>query len=199
VGARTARAHVVARPVPARGRGAIFQRDGEFWTLGFAGRVSRVQDSRGMRQIARLLREPGREWHALDLVSDGAALPGAGSDEVLDRPARSAYARRLSDLRAELDEAERFQDLSRASHLREEIDALSAELARAVGLGGRGRRHADASERARVNVVRTIGTALRRIGGCDPALGRYLERTLRTGTFCSYVPDPERPLEWRWS
>jgi tetratricopeptide (TPR) repeat protein len=191
------RANVVALPVPARGGRAIFQRDGEFWTVAFGGRVTRVRDSLGMRQIARLLREPGREWHALDLVADGAAARGAGSGELLDRSARRAYARRLSDLRAALDEAERFRDLARASALSGEIAALSGELARAVGLGGRDRRQADAAERARVNVVRTIRAAVRRIAACDAILGRYLERTLRTGTFCCYLPDSDRPLEWR--
>ena len=25
----------------------------------------------------------------------------------------------------------------------------------------------------------------------------YLEATVRTGTFCSYVPDPRAPVAWR--
>jgi hypothetical protein len=43
-------------------------------------------------------------------------------------------------------------------------------------------------DRARVNVQRRIKDAIRRFGGEDEALGRYLEATIRTGTFCSFVP-----------
>jgi hypothetical protein len=28
-------------------------------------------------------------------------------------------------------------------------------------------------------------------------LGRELEATIRTGTFCVYEPDPRRPLRWQ--
>jgi hypothetical protein len=44
----------------------------------------------------------------------------------------------------------------RAAQAEEEIDALARELNRAVGLHGRDRRAASASERARVNVNRAI-------------------------------------------
>jgi hypothetical protein len=66
-----------------------------------------------------------------------------------------------------------------------------------VGLGGRDRRAASSAERARVNVTRAIRAALGRIAEHSPALGRHLEATVRTGTFCSYVPDPRLPLTWQ--
>jgi hypothetical protein len=43
-------------------------------------------------------------------------------------------------------------------------------------------------ERARVNVQRRLKDAIRRIGEQDPGLGRYLEATVRTGTYCVYQP-----------
>jgi hypothetical protein len=36
--------------------------------------------------------------------------------------------------------------------------------------------------------------ALDRITDAHPGLGRHLERSVRTGTFCVYDPDP--PVEW---
>ena len=45
-----------------------------------------------------------------------------------------------------------------------------------------------AAERARTNVQRRIRGAIRKIGESIPALGAYLDRTVRTGTFCSYEP-----------
>jgi len=35
-----------------------------------------------------------------------------------------------------------------------------------------------------------------RIAEGDPALGAHLDATIRTGTFCSYVPDPRAPIRW---
>jgi tetratricopeptide (TPR) repeat protein len=193
----SARRKVVTLPSAARANTALFRREGEFWTVAYAGRVLRLRDNKGLQQIAVLLRDPGREWHALDLLQGGSVDDGHAPPEALDREARAAYARRLEDLREDLAEAERFNDPDRATRAREEIDAVSRELSRAVGLGGRDRRTGSAAERARVNVSRTIHLALQRIASEHQALGRLLGRTIRTGVFCSYVPDPERPIEWQ--
>jgi hypothetical protein len=53
------------------------------------------------------------------------------------------------------------------------------------------------AERARVNVTRAVRTAIKRIADHDAALGRELEGTVRTGTFCSYEPDMRRPVAWQ--
>ena len=70
----------------------------------------------------------------------------------------------------------------------EERAAIARELAQGVGLGGRARRTGGAAERARTNVQRRIRGAIRKIGESIPALGAYLDRTVRTGTFCATSP-----------
>ncbi|HEV3401165.1 MAG TPA: AAA family ATPase, partial [Acidimicrobiales bacterium] len=70
-------------------------------------------------------------------------------------------------------------------------------LAGALGLGGRHRRAGSTSERARLAVTKAIRSTLRKLAQADPELGRHLERTVRTGTFCSYSPDPALGVEWR--
>ncbi len=65
---------------------------------------------------------------------------------------------------------------------------LEEQLARAVGLGGRARHDGSATERARVNVQRRIKDAITRVGELDPLVGRFLERSVRTGTFCCFRP-----------
>src|SRR5216683_3204959 len=57
-----------------------------------------------------------------------------------------------------------FHVLDLAEHAEREIDALTRELSRAVGLGGRGRRAASASERARQSITKTIKSVVERIG-----------------------------------
>ncbi|MCC7534989.1 MAG: AAA family ATPase [Deltaproteobacteria bacterium] len=162
--------------------------DGELWALTHGGRTLRLKDSRGMRLLARLVASPGRELHVLSLMGSDGADPGDGG-EVLDPRARAAYRARAERLRDELHEAESFGDLGRTARLREELDRLGDELAAAVGLGGRGRRAGGAAEKARINVQKRLRDAIRRVADHDAALGRHLERSVRTGTFCAYEPE----------
>ena len=87
-------------------------------------------------------------------------------------------------------------DIAGAAKAHEEMDFIAQELSSAVGLGGRDRKAASNSERARVNVTRTIKLAVQKIGENDPDLGHYLSRAIKTGTFCSHEPDPGAPVCW---
>ena len=115
---------------------------------------------------------------------------------LLDATAKAAYRARLGELRAELEEAEGFNDPARATRARQEMEFLVAELARAVGLGGRDRRAASHAERARLNASRAIRAAMANLAEANPALGRHLAATIRTGRYCSYTPDPRLPIAW---
>ena len=200
-----ARVTQASQAVPKQPReAASFVCEGDYWTLVFSERTSRVRDSKGMRYLARLLGAPGRELHVLDLASavEGSEVSGAklgDAGEVLDAQAKTQYRQRLGDLAEELEEARAFNDPERAARASEEIDALTDQLASAVGLGGRDRRAASAVERARLNVTRAVRAALRRIAEADEGAGRHLEACLRTGVFCEYRPDPAAPTTWRIS
>ena len=52
------------------------------------------------------------------------------------------------------------------------------------------------ADRTRATVTRAIRSALRRIEGSHAELGAYLGTTIKTGLYCSYTPDPRRPLQW---
>src|SRR4029077_6078385 len=119
--------------------------------------------------------------------------------EMLDEQAKVAYRRRLSELREELEEAKERGNVERAEQAEEEIDALTKELSRAVGLGGRNRRAASASERARQTITKTIKAVVERIAQSDALLADILSRCIRTGTFCSYQPEPDFPIAWEFA
>lgn len=176
----------------------VFRFDGDYWTIGHAGRVARLRDLKGLHDIARLLRQPGTEIHVLDLTTRVAPTRattrevehGEGhGDEVLDRRARDAYRSRIADLDAEIDDAEGCGDTERAARARAERDILVDQLTMAYGLGGRTRHSASTSERARSTVTRRVHDALRRIDRAHPELARHLRRSIKTGTFCMYEPD----------
>jgi adenylate cyclase len=190
----------------------MFLREGDFWSLTYAGVVVRLKDSKGLRDIAQLLATPGREVAAVDL-SSGASYRDAGrapstitdlglgveadAGEALDAEARAQYRSRLADLEGEISEAEANNDSERASRAREEREFLVAELGAAVGLGGRPRRLLDPAERARKAVTWRVREAINHIEKAHQALGSHLRRSVRTGSFCVY--DPVVPTDWRFS
>jgi tetratricopeptide (TPR) repeat protein len=182
---------------------AVFDREGDYWAVRFEGRTARLRDSKGLQYLARLLAEPGRDLHVLDLAA-GRRVSSEGGDrgaariiadtgdsgELLDERAKQTYRRRLTEIEEDLEQARTLGDLERAAQAEAERDCLARELARAVGLGGRDRRAGVAAERARSAVTRAIRQAVARIRTHDSALGDHLDRTIRTGTCCAYLPEP---------
>ena len=184
---------------------SMFRREGDYWSVSFEGRTVRVRDLKGVRYLARLLADPGREFHVLDLVAAesghvaaveraraaGPSHTGPGdAGEMLDARAKDAYRRRLAEIEDDINQARALEDTEREMQADAERDFLIRELSRAVGLHGRDRRAASNSERARVSVTRAVRQAIPRIGAHHPELGEHLHRTIRTGTYCAYVPDP---------
>jgi tetratricopeptide (TPR) repeat protein len=165
-----------------------FTPEGDTWLLTLGDASLRMKDVLGVRYAARLVADPEREIHALDLAGAGGDETGGDAGEVLDENARAAYRRRLAELDEELREAESWNDGARVLRARTEMDLLSSELARAVGLGGRSRRTGSAAERARIAVTRRIRDMIKRVSEQAPELGRYLENTIKTGTYCAYRP-----------
>ena len=176
----------------------VFRREGDVWLVVFAGRTARVRDLKGMRYLAQLLTHPGRNFHVLDLVAaetgHRTALGDAG--EILDEQAKGAYRRRLAEIEADIEQARALADTTREAQADAEREFLVRELARAVGLGGRDRRAASDSERARSGVTRAIRQAIARLGEHHPELGEHLDRAIRTGTYCTYAPDPGARAAW---
>ena len=184
---------------------ATFRREGEYWSMAFDGDAFRLRDSKGVatsRSSRRGSRDPFLElvsavegYAPPQMPSDTELRPGAGdAGQILDARAKAEYA---SVVRARV-RARRGRGVARperASRLRQEIDFLASELGAAVGLGGRDRAASDA-ERARVNVTRAIRATMERIAAHSASLSRHLAATVRTGTFCSYQPDPRVPVTW---
>ena len=197
--------------------GAVFRREGDYWTLAYRGELARLRDAKGLGYLACLLRRPGQEVHVLELVGavegppvelpSGLRRRGAlqagltvsrldAADPLLDARAREAYRRRLRELSDDLEEARSWSDPERAARAQAEIDALTTELARSAGLDGRDRALATPAERARVSVTKATRTAIRTIGRHCPALGDHLTASVHTGRFCSYAPPGETPPAW---
>jgi hypothetical protein len=191
-----------------------FRKEGDFWTISYGATTFRLKDAKGLRYIAYLLARPAQRIHVLDLIAavEGSAAGRRISPEsedlqivrelgapgpITDARARSEYRARLRDLQAELDEAERSNDLGRSEHLRTEIEMVGEELTRSSGLGGRARAVSGSAERARGLVGKNIRSVVEKIRHEHPALGRHLATAITTGYFCVYQPTPDQPVSWQ--
>ena len=211
------------RELGARGetlaRVGIFACNGEYWTIGFDNATFSLRDVKGLNYIQRLLQHPGEEFHCLDLIrgpgkrtetasADVSAIlqdPGVSigelgdAGEMLDPQAKQDYKRKYLELQEELEDLVRRDDVDRADQVKSEMDFLAHELTRGVGRGGRLRRVGSASERARISVKHTIKAALQKISEHHASFGELLGQSIRTGTFCSYVPSLSSPISWQLS
>jgi len=204
IGATWWRDQLLAAAPPAGAEGAARARrfhlrpaDGGLWTVGAGGAV--LPSLKGLGYLHQLLRAPGQEVAALDLVGRDLGHSSAAQADlgpVLDDRARQEYRQRLRDLDDEIAEAEDWADAGRLEALRGEREALIAELAGATGLGGTARTTGSTAERARVAVRKAIVAALDRIGEVDESMARHLRDRVRTGTACRYEPDQDHPVDW---
>jgi hypothetical protein len=209
--ARTVLERIEAEPTADPADLNVLRREGDYWSVSFEGRTVRVRDLKGVRYLAQLLAHPDRAFHVLDLVaaeSGGVAQVQSGqaaglshttlgdAGDLLDAQAKSAYRRRLAEIEDDIEQARALGDAGREAQADAERDFLARELSRAVGLGGRDRRAASASERARVAVTRALRHAIARIGEHHPVLGKHLNAAVRTGTYCAYLPDPRARSGW---
>jgi tetratricopeptide (TPR) repeat protein len=179
-------------PPPADTNDFTMRQVGDAWVIRYGNVEFHLKDMRGVRLLAALVAEPGREFHVLDLSGGSrvAAVPVDRGDagEVLDEEARRQYRSRVVELKEDLEEAEEWNDPARAERARHELELIEQELSQALGIGGRERRVGSAAERARVNVQRRIRDAIGRIESHHPELAKHLDRSVRTGTYCAYEP-----------
>jgi len=196
----------------------VFRKQGEYWTVSFGGAQFNLKDAKGLHYIAYLLAHPGEEIRALELAARSGSACEEGMDaasaedaartgvlnsdlghagEMLDAHAKAAYQRRLTELEEEIEEAREFKDEERIAKAEDEKEALGRELRGAIGLAGRDRRSASATERGRIAVTKAIRLSLNKIAENDASLGKLLSTTIKTGTVCAYVPDDRFPISWR--
>lgn len=202
-----------APPAPSGGvRRAVFALEGDHRRIVFDRTEVLARDLKGFRYLERMLADPGREFHVLDLVAvdsgSPARAPTMGHDEadstvrgnaglpVIDDEAREAYRRRLAEVDQDIEIARADNDVVRCELAEKDRDFLIEELKRAVGLGGRLRSTGGDAERARGSVGRCLRYAIDCFDEELPALADHLRVSLRTGTYCSYSPDPLVAVDW---
>jgi transcriptional regulator with XRE-family HTH domain len=166
--------------------------------------------------LARACRGPNRHLMIETLAGPLAELAGQLGGQTISlagtpweaRQAESKPARLLREARcwtvAHQGSVRALRDCAGLRHVAhllrrpdQQVDALTL-LASASGHGeeAKGPMSRAATERARLRVTRAIRRALARIAEVQPALGRHLDRTIKTGRRCSYQPAGDAPMTW---
>jgi tetratricopeptide (TPR) repeat protein len=210
-------AHRAASPLPKENETSIYRREGDHWAITYNRKTLNLRNLKGLAYIAYLLGHPGERVHVFDMVAavegaagarrsddGGAAREGlkvqrglGDAGEVIDPRARENYRRRQQELRAELEEAQQQNDPGRAETARHELELLTDELNAALGRGGRARKSLAHNERARSLVTKHVRTGLELIRRHDEELADHLDRSIRTGTFCGYLPAASAKVAWQ--
>ncbi len=191
---------------------SLFLRQNDYWIIQYHGHTAFLKSTRGLECLAVLLRNAGHEFHVRELLARpldastpaGVAVRGLitgglyAGVPVFDAQAKAECKCRLTELRQDLNEAVRLNDLQRKTEVQKEVQAIADYLASAVGLGGRDRKSSSDAERARSAVTKCIKKAIQKIGDAIPALYYHLAARIKTGYFCSYNPHPNRPVVWKF-
>ncbi len=175
---------------------AVLTRTGNTWTVSWGGEAGSLRHLKGLTDVAVLVRNRGRDVSALQLVG-GASVHSTSGDEMIDLETLKVYRRRLEELDQEIEQAA-DHSVARVESLEAERDQVLAEVSRTTGLGGRLRTSANSpAERARKAVSGRIRDALRQLEAVAPLLAAHLDRSIQTGSQCSYRPVvDDGPIQW---
>jgi hypothetical protein len=172
---------------------------GNLWHIRFEGRSGVIQDCRGLRYIALLLRDAAsgqNPIHAKELSALASGHPPGSieldmDDTVLDSAAKQALVTRLEVIVSERERACALEDFARATELDDEYERIADEL-NAAGTGKHKRRRSGtfvhAGEKARKAVAKAIAEAIQRVASHPDLspLAEHLTSAIRKGQWLSY-------------
>ena len=139
----------------------VLRQDGDRWLVVAGSRRASAPDLVGVHYLATLLTHPGSEVSAVELCG-GATADGDGQ-QLVDQATLNAYRRRVEDIDQQIAAAAGpAKDRPRIRRLRDERDALRAELSSVLAMSGRSRTFTDSAERAaRPCARRSLGPSTR--------------------------------------
>lgn len=175
-----------------------FRKEGQVWTLCYAGQAKNFNHSKGLLYISYLLGSPYQEYHVAELVKvaedhekDTLAF---SSGDVLSREAVDQYRERLKQIPAELEAAHDDGNSLLLKELFGEKEAVEKQLMQAIGMGGKLKKHPDEITRQVKAVSAAIGRSLKIIEQAHPTLGQHLKNAIKRGVYLSY--NPEMRISW---
>jgi hypothetical protein len=181
----------------------VLRRRGQLWDIGFEGRLETIPHLVGLIFLSHLLRNPRREFTALELLSASAirepgttaALTdlsidaGFGYQAAIDHDARADVQRRITELNS------RKSSVGLRPAEDAELNQLRTYLKQATGLRGKARGLSNPSEQARTRISNGLRRALKTIEGRLPLMADHLRKSIQQGNRILYSP----PTSVHWN
>ena len=177
---------------------------GDYWEVTYGGASSILDDCRGLRYIAILIRDTGANrspLHAKELVALAAGrwsgpIEVETRDALLDQAARTQLTRRLEEVAFERNRAE---DDETAAALDEEYERIATALTEGTASRGRRGSFSDSGEKARKAAGKAISEAVAKIAACPGLLplAEHLGSAIRKGLWLSYTGSLEWEVDFR--
>ena len=164
------------------------------WHLRFGHEHAQLADTIGVRRLVQLLERPFVDIPVADLIG---GLDQSSRQDLMDSVALRSYRDRVSELRAEIDDADDNNDIVRAERARTDLDTLLEHITTDVALGQRSRQFTNSQERARVAVRKSLSRVFDEIAQQSPRLGALFVNSVRTGNICRFEPCDPLPAVWR--
>jgi hypothetical protein len=175
----------------------VFRRDGDTWTLVFAGKRATLVDSLGLRCLVHVVASRPRDIGVVALkalATGNRPVKPLDGFEAVDAAAREGYRRAYEDLVVQLEDATAFGDATRQGQIREQMALLAREVQAAQGFSGRTRKEKDRSASVRTSVKNAIDRTLGILNKQHPELARHLGIFVSTGDAVRYAPTPD--VDW---
>lgn len=170
--------------------GNTFEKKSDLWECSFDGINNYLPEVKGFHDIHKLIMNPGQSFHCTELMDSILVEEGT---PTIDTVAKRQYHTKIKDLQTEIAEAEDFNDYAKSARLQEEYDAIISHLSKSLGLKGVPRKEGNTVEKARSAITWRIRSAISKIEKVNAPLGKHLTNSIKTGTFCAYMPEQEFP------
>ena len=186
-------------PLPETAKENVFRNVGDYWTLTFGGETTTIRHSKGMDYLRLLMKRKGKVFTTGEFLSlyVDKDVTLAGGDEILSKEAKEDYGRRLEEICSELETAKDNNDNGQQVRLEKESDDLKAQLLKAAGFAGHGKKLNPEHEKYRISIGTEIVRTIKRIEKKLPKLAGHLTDSIpspHSGTSLSYRPT--KPIEW---
>jgi len=187
----------------------LFRLEGEYWEIGFEGTIIRLKDSKGLRYINSLLKNPHQPIRADSLTAPHIPDDGRHSEHhsnQISEKASPAYHnspdKTYTEMTNKILELEQIlEELIPGSdeyYLAEDhLEKKRKERSRYFDRSGQDRPQ-DSGEKARQSVSTAISNAKKKINKDIPRLNIHLTNYLHTGFECVYEPPPDNLKSWHF-
>ncbi len=180
----------------------IFRKQGpNKWLVKFEEETCTLDNLVGVCYMAQLLARKNKEISAMELYQTVNPPPAealkspASTEPVMDNKYLQNCAKKLKELRIDLGQAKKDNDLAEVSRVQQKIGQIEGVLSSGVGLRGRLRELSNDKARVRSSVTMAINRAIKPINNDFPKLYQHLKNSIHTGETCSYKPD--RDIDWQ--